>query len=546
MRHPAALALCLTLAAACGAHPSAPNEAIAAPVILELALDERGATLDLEIDDSERPAFAGLLAGGESARNFQERRHLLEGEDGAALVGTVERAERRARVARDAITGQPLPSGPPTPIVTAARVRFAWDAPPGQVTLIPPRHADNAFPRMGLSVRHKGVPVNDFDWFAYRETVRLDWADPWESRFRSPRFKRYYGSPAGVFLYVDDREIQVEAIVRLKVVLEWLRVGKDRAALERALVEHLSGRVRLAVDGSPVPTRPDQVQWGRLELARLERLADGVPWNADSDVIGVVLVAALASPPASVELTWGAFGPTLPAVAGNVNNAAVPVTLTPASPSLRWTRPAVDARRPTAPVPGVPAVPLPVPSLILAALAVRWGVFGRSRGKRLVAAPACLALAVLLWGVGRVEIPNPLARSAPPTPDEARAVVRDTLADVYHAFDFRGEEAVYDTLARRVSGDLLQQTYLEVRRAIDGQGQGGRARVKGLTVESVEPTPLPGGAFRARAVWSVKVSLNHWGHAHEKVARYEADLTLAPQDGVWKLVGLSMRDAGQP
>ena len=74
--------------------------------------------------------------------------------------------------------------------------------------------------------------------------------------------------------------------------------------------------------------------------------------------------------------------------------------------------------------------------------------------------------------------------------DEARAadVVGGLLRNVYHAFDYRQEERIYDTLAHSVAGDLLQRVYLETRGALELQNQGGaRVKVKGVAIEAARP-----------------------------------------------------------
>ena len=46
-----------------------------------------------------------------------------------------------------------------------------------------------------------------------------------------------------------------------------------------------------------------------------------------------------------------------------------------------------------------------------------------------------------------------LGRAGRVDDDAARGVVDGLLRNVYHAFDFREEERIYDTLAASVSGD---------------------------------------------------------------------------------------------
>ena len=120
--------------------------------------------------------------------------------------------------------------------------------------------------------------------------------------------------------------------------------------------------------------------------------------------------------------------------------------------------------------------------------------------------------------------------------EHAAELVGGLLHNVYRAFDFRDGERIYDTLAQSVAGDLLEQIYLETRRGLELQSQGGaRAKVKEVALDALETAPAEDGAFTARATWQVSGSVGHWGHLHQRRNHYRADLTVAPVDGSWRL-----------
>ena len=116
------------------------------------------------------------------------------------------------------------------------------------------------------------------------------------------------------------------------------------------------------------------------------------------------------------------------------------------------------------------------------------------------------------------------------------------LTNVYRAFDYRDESIIYDTLARSVSGDLLTRVYLETRKALELQNQGGaRVKVTDVTMLEVEPQALNGEAgFAARCAWNVAGTIGHWGHVHTRTNQYDATFTIKPVDGVWKLTDLEL------
>jgi hypothetical protein len=125
---------------------------------------------------------------------------------------------------------------------------------------------------------------------------------------------------------------------------------------------------------------------------------------------------------------------------------------------------------------------------------------------------------------------------------EASDIVSALLHNIYRAFDFREENAIYDTLQRSVSGDLLTEIYLETRRGLELTGQGGaRAKVTEVAMLDVQPEALRGEpGFRALCSWTVAGSVGHWGHVHQRTNRYSAELTVQPVDGAWRVTALTL------
>ena len=82
---------------------------------------------------------------------------------------------------------------------------------------------------------------------------------------------------------------------------------------------------------------------------------------------------------------------------------------------------------------------------------------------------------------------------------------------------------------------------LETQRGLELQSQGGaRARVKQVELIDLSIAPAAGRAFTAVVGWNVAGSVGHWGHIHERRNRYRAELDVAPVEGVWKLVRVTI------
>ena len=77
--------------------------------------------------------------------------------------------------------------------------------------------------------------------------------------------------------------------------------------------------------------------------------------------------------------------------------------------------------------------------------------------------------------------------------------------------------------------------------AIDPAG-GARARVKEVKILDVDATSVDdrplGLLFHAR--WTAMGSVGHWGHIHMRKNQYEANISVEPVDGAWKITGLEL------
>jgi hypothetical protein len=148
------------------------------------------------------------------------------------------------------------------------------------------------------------------------------------------------------------------------------------------------------------------------------------------------------------------------------------------------------------------------------------------------------AVLLVLGGLGLAQAVRPAWAAE----DKADEVVLALLENVYRSFDYRDESVIYDSLERSVTGELLTDTYLETRRSLELENQGG-ARAKVKTVEMVDSnyTPLTGDVgFESLATWNVSGSVGHWGHVHQRTNQYRARLTVKAVDGRWRIGALEL------
>jgi hypothetical protein len=402
---------------------------------------------------------------------------------------------------------------------------------------------------------HGEIAVNDFRYLTPSQVLDLDWQDPWYSHFRRRNLRRSYFAPMSGFIYVEPYEVRKEIIVRPKDLQDWIDLGLEgresipveiQAELKRKVAEFLRERQPVEIDG--VARTPELARINFLERTlRTSRVIDPpVELDIYSAVLGLIFVYPTEGLPQRVTMAWDLFNDQIQRIpAASVDQAGpLPVVLEPDYALLEWQN---FLKKPQ--LPSLTAI-MPPPSPIARFLWVlRWVLLAATaaaagwcatRWRRNGSAPSAAmaaALALLLaTGLGFW-----LSRGARLSETAARELVSGLLHNVYRAFDFRGEERIYDTLEQSVEGDLLARIYLETRKGLELANQGGaRAKVKQVELLELVAEPGEGGGLVADATWKVSGSVGHWGHVHQRRNQYRAELRIAPIDGSWKLVGLEI------
>ncbi len=128
--------------------------------------------------------------------------------------------------------------------------------------------------------------------------------------------------------------------------------------------------------------------------------------------------------------------------------------------------------------------------------------------------------------------------------ETARHVLSPLLRNIYRAFDYREESAVYDALAQSVEGDLLATLYLEIRASLQLESEGGPvSRVEEVNIESVKKLDTElSDAFRANATWTVRGRVEHWGHVHVRTNRYTARFDVRAAENRWRITTFDVLD----
>ncbi len=276
------------------------------------------------------------------------------------------------------------------------------------------------------------------------------------------------------------------------------------------------------------------------------------------------------SPPESIAVVWSAYPPDLLSILPTkppleiaaewtADGLRSQVLFTRDEPGFTWRRQGggIEARLEKIPAPPAPRplVP-PYATIALGVFVVAFVAAAVARRPPAVALGAGLLAAAVVFVI-RPQGPAMLGfgtRAGATVPDDEAARTFEALqANLYRAFDYADEGAVYDALARSVSGGLLEETYLSVRRALVMEEEGGAmsrvVAVKPVSTRVVSQGEIEPGAddageprgtaplraFVVEAVWRVDGRVTHWGHSHDRTNEYEGRFVVAAEPEGWRI-----------
>jgi hypothetical protein len=203
-------------------------------------------------------------------------------------------------------------------------------------------------------------------------------------------------------------------------------------------------------------------------------------YDVISATLGVIYSVPTDALPKESRLTWNLFSPKMQVVrAASTDEAGpLPYKLRPDDNVLVWKN---FLKNPT--IPGLKPLPEPeqlvaqVPLASILSFALLTPIALILHRKKGVRVGGYGFMAVLLFGVAALlVVPNvavPLPMNKPFDAEEQKELVSGLLANVYSFFDFSEEEAVYDALDQSLSGELLNQVYLETMKSLELASQGG-------------------------------------------------------------------------
>ena len=545
------------------------TRAMTASTIAEIYIEKDQVRVALEIGIADIPGFKNILPdaiyekmGNEPAPvveriiRFFDEDFVVEA-DGEILRGGIRQMEPRSRLKRDEITGEPLPNQGGGEGILFAEFVFPMVGNPESLSIHPPKNEQGfTSASIGMMVYHRGLPVMDFRYLSRKETIVLDWDDPWYSRFENKNLWRQYNEPISVFLYAEHSETRVEVIVRPKDIQQWHELGiqgmetipvEMQSELKQKVADFLKKEINLTIDGEQVAANVQRVSFLKRTLKSSIVIDPPEELDAISATLGVIFSVPTETLPQESSVTWNLFSPKMQVVRAAATDEAgpLPYKLSPDDNVLVWKNflkhPTIPSIKALAPPQTTKQIRVPLGTILCLILFVPLvRTMRREKGKAAagLSGGVILACAVFIYPFLAFPITVP---SSPELSDEAATeLVSGLLENVYTSFDFRDESTIYDALDRSLVGDLLTEVYLQTKKSLELASQGGaQVKVKGINLESAEFQPLENGV-KATCVWDVMGSVGHWGHIHQRVNRYSAELSIKPIDGQWKITMLEI------
>lgn len=539
--------------------------------IIEVFINDNNIVAKLEIGEQDYQWFSDVIpkefvAGGFDKSNqqkqwsrFMHRQFILQSGN-VSIAGNVKVVEQRFRTPTTSFSSGQLDSTRLNKKIIYVEIEYPIHSKIAQVSVIPPMQNGVASSpaNVGFVVYHKSIPVNDLRFLDAKETLNLDWEDPWYSWFENKNISRHHSSSFMSFLYVEPYEVRHEVLVRIKDLEGWIdfdyemdeviEVG-DQDSIKQALADFLVNRNSVRIDGVVPKPIIDRIHFVEVNLSGIQILEIPKPLPYASAIIGVIFAYPDPGMPKEVTIHWDMFNQKIQQVPSMTIDPAGPWPheLQPSDSILRWTNFLKHYQLPAITEQKAENVKIHFPLFTIVCISMmlfmlfrnQWSLNGLSKWRKFFFA-FYIVLGIFAFPIGfKTSLPF-ITKSSYSQP-EAKKLIGQLLKNTYRAFDFRDEGDIYDKLAICNDATLLQQIYLQTRKSMVIENQGGaEAKVDEVLITNVERENNDEDALAYRCKWIVKGVVGHWGHKHRRINQYEAIIKIKPIDGVWKMYNLDI------
>ncbi len=537
--------------------------------ILEVFVNDDHILVQLEIGPGDYSWFSDIIPQqyykeGYSQVNQQARwkhfmQHQLILQSGSHIIfGKVKTVEERDWKLKTNL--EPDTSSVKRKVIYA-EIKYPFDGKKHQISITPPipRKGEATTPNIGFVAYHRSMPANDLFVIMQKETLQLNQEDPWYSHFTNPNIGRHHTSFMS-YLYVEPYEVRHEVLVRVKDLEDWMDLEynlgdkipvEDQERLKQNIAELLSRHNPVTIDSIKRKPIVDRVNFVEANISGVQIIESPKLLPYVSAMVGVIFAYPDKGMPKEVKIHWDMFNDKIKVIPCTTIDPAGPWPheLKPSDSILTWTNFLKHYKLPNVTEQKVEEMKIHVPLFTILFLSMlvfmlyrhRWSLNALSKWRKFLFV-LYLILGIISYPIGGNATVPFIKKQNYSTP-EARELILQLLKNTYRAFEFRDESDVYDKLALCIDGSLLQQIYLQTRKSMVVENQGGiEAKVNEVVLSKVEKMPEKSMGLRYKCQWIAKGEVGHWGHKHNRVNQYEAIIDIKPVDGVWKMVNMEMID----
>jgi hypothetical protein len=352
------LLIALTLMAASWAEADWINLSGAAnsPNIAEIYINDDHVKVELEIFVDDIVTFDRLIPDAffkgttikrpplaKRLRLFSDQDFQIITDKGRKLQAELKLIEPRFREERPSpyagkinpYTLRLIPGPPKDKRVLYAELVYPFTKKPVSLTIIPPLDEKYKISKVpiGFITYHNDVPVNDFKFLSRPSTVRLDWADPWYSKFDQKALKRWQQSGLKTYLYVEPYEVRHETLVRVKDLAAWMGLGlrgdeyievDEVNPLKQRIGEFFLNHSNVLIDGKRLRPILDRTSFVKYTMTRTFFIdqPERIPLN--TAMVGVIVTYLTKEIPQKVTVNWDLFSDKIQKVPATAVDPAGP------------------------------------------------------------------------------------------------------------------------------------------------------------------------------------------------------------------------------
>lgn len=365
-------------------------------------------------------------------------------------------------------------------------------------------------------------------------------------------------TPLMVYLSVEPFEVRQEILVQASAAIQYLNIdGKGSSTIPVGLQEQIKKGIQEAITSTDTTyinnqlVTPTDVITNFVTLSRGGVVTRGTPVeeNVDEAILGITLIYEIESFPDSIFVNWQLFPDTVQSIEASAvdPHGAFTTMLSPGANTIQWKSRLVGYKVPAIEAIVVKKQPQALISFLLWLGLVLFIVYQAVYKRVVLIKPwitIVLVLSFIFYPFVRFQMNLPFMTQVKPSQEMASLIVNDLLTNVYRAFDRRNENDVYDRLALSVSNNQLSEIYMQNRQSMALENRGGaRANVDDVNIQKMYTIHRDkNGGYVADTQWTVRGSVNHFGHTHYRQNQYRALVSFGIDQETWKIENIEILD----